>query len=309
MPAYALHEPVLVWYAENARTSCRGGNPAAAPWGVLVSEVMLQQTPVVRVQPVWKDLDGTLADPPGPGRRGAAGGGHPALGPAGLPAAGAAPARGGRRDRRPARRRCPRRPRPAARPAGDRRVHGRGHHVVRLPATPARSSIRTCVGYWPEPLRAPGLPRHRPHRSRGPLVAGLVPDDAETAGYLGGRLDGARRLVCAARAPRCPDCPVPRVCRWQLDGAPPYTGRPRRGQAYAGTDRYVRGLLLAVLREAHGSVPLVALVAGAPDDVLRDPGQRDRCLDALVSDGLVEPLERSAVPAAGLTPRDSSTPP
>jgi A/G-specific adenine glycosylase len=37
-------------------------------------------------------------------------------------------------------------------------------------------------------------------------------------------------------------------------------------------------------------VPLDALVAAAPDGVLRDPLQRSRALDGLVTDGLVEPL-------------------
>ncbi len=58
-----------------------------------------------------------------------------------------------------------------------------------------------------------------------------------------------------------------------------------RGQTYAGTDRQVRGRLLAVLREAHGPVPRAAL-----DQVWHEPVQRARALDGLVADGLVEPL-------------------
>jgi A/G-specific adenine glycosylase len=93
-------------------------------------------------------------------------------------------------------------------------------------------------------------------------------------------------LVCTARSPRCADCPVRRLCAWQLGGRPAYDGPARRGQAYAGTDRQVRGLLLGVLREADGPVPLRALDAVWP----RDPLQRARALDGLVADGLVEPL-------------------
>jgi A/G-specific adenine glycosylase len=111
-------------------------------------------------------------------------------------------------------------------------------------------------------------------------------------------------LVCTARAPRCPGCPVADRCRWQRDGAPAHSGPPRRGQAYAGTDRYVRGLLLAALRAAEGPVPHAALEAAAPDAGLRDPGQRERCLDGLVADGLVEPLagDRYRLPLGAAPP-------
>ena len=47
-----LHEPVLRWYDEHAR-DLPWRAPGATPWGILVSEFMLQQTPVARVLPVW----------------------------------------------------------------------------------------------------------------------------------------------------------------------------------------------------------------------------------------------------------------
>ncbi|MGG7612241.1 A/G-specific adenine glycosylase, partial [Streptomyces sp. ZG43] len=58
-----------------------------------------------------------------------------------------------------------------------------------------------------------------------------------------------------------------------------------RGQSYAGTDRQVRGKLLAVLREAVAPVPQAVL-----DREWDDAVQRARALDGLVADGLVEPL-------------------
>ncbi|MZE76586.1 A/G-specific adenine glycosylase, partial [Streptomyces sp. SID5475] len=67
--------------------------------------------------------------------------------------------------------------------------------------------------------------------------------------------------------------------------SPPHDGPPRRGQTYAGTDRQVRGKLLAVLREATAPVPQRVL-----DAVWEEPVQRARALDGLVADGLVEPL-------------------
>jgi len=101
-------------------------------------------------------------------------------------------------------------------------------------------------------------------------------------------------VVCTARAPRCDDCPVAGQCRWRAAGYPEHDGPPRRGQAWAGTDRQVRGRLMAVLREADGPVTRDAL-----DAAWDDPEQRDRCLDSLVFDGLVEPVsdELFALPA------------
>jgi A/G-specific adenine glycosylase len=58
-----------------------------------------------------------------------------------------------------------------------------------------------------------------------------------------------------------------------------------RPQRFAGTDRQVRGLLMAVLRAADGPV-----APGAFDAVWADPVQRGRALDSLVVDGLVDPL-------------------
>src|SRR5215207_8499016 len=52
MPQHPLHDRVLEWYGHAAR-DLPWRRPDATPWGVLVSEVMLQQTQVSRVEPVW----------------------------------------------------------------------------------------------------------------------------------------------------------------------------------------------------------------------------------------------------------------
>jgi A/G-specific adenine glycosylase len=92
-------------------------------------------------------------------------------------------------------------------------------------------------------------------------------------------------LVCTARSPRCDECPVADLCRWRAAGYPAYDGPARRGQAWHGTDRQCRGRLMAVLRDAPGPVPKATL-----DLVWADAPQRERALDGLVADGLVEPL-------------------
>jgi A/G-specific adenine glycosylase len=47
-------DPVLEWYRDSAR-DLPWREPDATAWGILVSEVMLQQTPVVRVLPRWRE--------------------------------------------------------------------------------------------------------------------------------------------------------------------------------------------------------------------------------------------------------------
>ncbi|MCZ3385818.1 MAG: A/G-specific adenine glycosylase, partial [Actinomycetia bacterium] len=44
---------LVLWFARSARTLPWRSDPH--PWGVLVSEVMLQQTPVARVLPVYAE--------------------------------------------------------------------------------------------------------------------------------------------------------------------------------------------------------------------------------------------------------------
>ena len=89
-------------------------------------------------------------------------------------------------------------------------------------------------------------------------------------------------LVCTANDPRCPSCPIADHCAWLQAGKPPYDGPPRRAQAWAGTDRMVRGRLMAVLRDTEGNVTRERLDAAWPE-----PEQRDRALRSLLDDGLV----------------------
>jgi A/G-specific adenine glycosylase len=107
-------------------------------------------------------------------------------------------------------------------------------------------------------------------------------------------------LACTARSPHCDDCPVAGRCRWVRAGRPAYDGPPRRGQGYAGTDRFLRGRIMAALRDAPGPLARADLVAATPSHLLKDPLQRDRCLLSLLDDGLVEAVgdERYALPGA-----------
>jgi A/G-specific adenine glycosylase len=120
------------------------------------------------------------------------------------------------------------------------------------------------------------------------LAESALPDDAPTAAAWAVATMELGALICTARTPRCTECPILGRCAWVLAGSPPYDGPPRKGQPYEGTDRQVRGLLLAVLRASSGPVPKAKLNECWPDQV-----QRERALDGLVADGLVDSLPRS----------------
>ena len=49
-----LGDALVDWYDTAAR-DLPWRRPGVDPWAVLVSEVMLQQTPVARVEPVWRE--------------------------------------------------------------------------------------------------------------------------------------------------------------------------------------------------------------------------------------------------------------
>jgi A/G-specific adenine glycosylase len=114
----------------------------------------------------------------------------------------------------------------------------------------------------------------------------LLPGDEHTAATWSVAAMELGALVCTARAPRCEDCPVRTLCAWHAAGRPAYDGPPRRGQAWAGTDRQCRGRLMAVARVADGVVPLRRLESAWPD-----AAQRRRCLESLVGDGLLVAAE------------------
>ncbi|OOD85277.1 adenine glycosylase, partial [Mycobacterium tuberculosis] len=122
---------------------------------------------------------------------------------------------------------------------------------------------------------APSVPRDHAD------VLALLPH-RETAPEFSVALMELGATVCTARTPRCGLCPLD-WCAWRHAGYPPSDGPPRRGQAYTGTDRQVRGRLLDVLRAAEFPVTRAEL------DVawLTDTAQRDRALESLLADALV----------------------
>jgi A/G-specific adenine glycosylase len=116
-------------------------------------------------------------------------------------------------------------------------------------------------------------------------VEALLPEDPRQAARFSIALMELGALVCTARSPRCAKCPIAGTCAWRLGGFPDYDGPTVRPQRFTGTDRQVRGLLLDVLRATSRPVHRPLL-----DAVWHDPVQRDRALDSLVADGMIDPL-------------------
>ena len=290
-PVAVLHERVLGWYAAHARP-LPWRDPATTAWGVFVSEVMSQQTPVSRVEPVWRawmerwPTPGDLAaESPGEVVRAWNRLGYPRRALRLREAAVAMTERHGGTvplDEESLR---------SLPGVGDYTAaavaafaHGRRSVVV--DTNVRRVLVRALEG------RAQAAPALTSAERR--LAASVVPEDPATSAVWNVAVMELGALVCRARGPRCEECPLLDVCAWVRAGSPPDDGPPRRGQAWHGTDRQVRGAIVQVLRESRGPVarPLledtvVHRLGLRPDDA----PQVDRCVASLVEDGLVEPLD------------------
>ncbi|MBS41791.1 MAG: adenine glycosylase [Nocardioides sp.] len=140
------------------------------------------------------------------------------------------------------------------------------------------TNVRRVLGRAVTGVELPGTSLTRAERE---VAVELLPDHDATAATWAVAVMELGALVCTAAHPACDACPVREQCAWVAAGRPAYDGPPRRGQAWAGTDRQCRGRLMAVLRDTDGSVHRSAL-----DAVWSDEAQRLRCLAALVEDGL-----------------------
>ena len=282
--------PVLDWYAGNAR-DLPWRRPEVSPWGVLVSEVMLQQTPVARVLPVWERW---MARWPRPAD----------LAAAPLSEAIRMWGRLGYPRRAMRLHQC-------ARAVVDRHdgevppelsallaLPGIGAYTARAVAAfgfgqrqpVVDTNVRRVVA-----RAVTGAPDAGPATTRADLAAveRLLPEAPEVAVRLSVGLMELGALVCTARQPRCTACPLTDRCAWRASGQPLPDGPSRRPQRYAGTDRQVRGLILDVLRNASHPVTGAEL-----DGVWPEPIQRRRALRSLLEDGLVvrHPDDRYALP-------------
>ena len=295
VPSALLHARVLDWFDAHARP-LPWREPTTTPWGVFVSEVMSQQTPVARVEPVWRQWlqrwptpAALAAEPPGEVVR--------AWGRLGYPRralrlreaavvmvdrhAGAVPTTEEALLALPG---------VGAYTAAAVAAFAHGRRAVVVDTNVRRVLARALSG---RALAAPALTA-----AEARLAASTLPEDPTTSARWNVAVMELGALVCRARLPRCGVCPLEDTCAWVAAGRPPDDGPPRRGQAWAGTDRQVRGALVQLLRESPTAVPRATLetevVAGLGLAPATGAQQVDRCLAALVHDGLVEPVRPEA---------------
>ena len=268
---------VLRWYARHARDlPWRRGDASA--WAVMVSEFMLQQTPVVRVEPIWHKwmhrwptAAALAAEPAGEAVRAWGRLGYPRRALRLHAAATAIVERHGGEvptDLESLRAL----PGVGAYTAAAVAAFAFGQRVEVLDTNVRRVYARIHDGEYD----AIGTPSTT---ERTAALARVPQDHAATYSVAVMEL-GA--LVCRARSPQCEACPVAAQCRWLSLGKPPPAAR-RRAQSYEGTDRQARGRLLAVLRASAHPVSATEL-----DASWHDADQRVRALDGLIADGLVE---------------------
>ncbi|RFA09560.1 adenine glycosylase [Subtercola boreus] len=278
--ATVISETLVAWFAENAR-DLPWRRPGFSAWGTLVSEFMLQQTPVVRVIPRleewlsrWPTPAALAAEPAGEAVRAWQSLGYPrralwlhasavaiverhgGVVPRAVDDLLALPGVGDYTARAV-----------AAFAYGDR------HPVV---DTNIRRVIARAVAGQAEP---------GPPSARVDLVAmeALLPHDDVAARAFNGAIMELGAVVCTARAPRCDACPIAHACLWRTAGYPGFEGRRKAVQKkYEGSDRQVRGLVLGALRAHDDAVPAQAIAALWPD-----VEQLDRAVAGLLKDGLL----------------------
>jgi len=271
--------PVIDWFAVNGR-DLPWRRPGFTPWGALVSEFMLQQTPVNRVLPKlaewlerWPTPAALAAASPGDAVRAWDRLGYPrralnlhatavaiterhgGVVPSDVPELLALPGIGDYTAR-----------------AVSVFAYGQRHPVVDI-------NIRRVIARAVLGLADPGPAAKR---DLVDMEALLPESDADARAFNAGIMElGA--LVCVARTPRCEACPIAEQCAWRRAGYPATDGPvAQRQKKYEGSDRQVRGLVLAELRASDMPVTRIelALVWALPD-------QLDRAIAGLILDGLI----------------------
>lgn len=291
MDARQISEAMNAWYARAAR-DLPWRSPDIDPWGVLVSEFMLQQTQVDRVLPRWLEWmerwprpSALAAEEPGEAVR--------AWGRLGYP------------------RRALWLHRAAVEIAerhGDRvpsdvdgllALTGIGPYTARAVAAFAfgdrhpvvDTNTRRVIARLVHGRAAAGMPSPRDLAD----MEALLPANAREAAVFNAAAMELGATVCTARAPRCAECPVAQWCEWRGAGYPDNAPQKRPRQArFEGSDRQVRGRIMALLRGASDPIAVDEVIAAAGEGGVRDAAQPRRAYDSLIADGLVVELEGAA---------------
>ena len=134
------------------------------------------------------------------------------------------------------------------------------------------------------------LPPHTtPSKAETMRADTLLPEHGHSAAEVSLSLMEFGALVCTQLSPSCDECTISKNCAWALAGFPKDEKRPTP-QPYAGTDRQARGRIMKALRTAHfegtdGLTKRRVLDAARIDG--GDRYQPTRVYRALLKDGMI----------------------
>lgn len=275
----AVAGPVVAWFREHGR-ALPWREPGFPAWGILVSEVMLQQTQVSRVIPRleqwldrWPTPAALAADNPGEAVRAWDRLGYPRRALALHAAAvaitehhgGAVPADVDALLALPG--------------VGDYTARAVASFAFGLRHPVVDTNVRRVLARAIDGAGAAGPPRVRADLA---AMEAVLPADPEAARLTNAGVMELGAIVCTARAPRCDACPIAGGCAWRAAGWPAYEGAKAPTQSrFAGSDRQVRGLIMAELRASDVPVTREEIAQVWPD-----AAQRRRALEGLLRDGL-----------------------
>jgi A/G-specific adenine glycosylase len=274
-----MHREVLAWFEENKRDLPWR---KSTPWGVLVSEFMLQQTPVNRVLPIWVEW---MERWPTPEDLASAKKSEllKAWGRLGYP------------------RRALRLHESATIIAKEfnnqvpqtledlRKLPGVGEYTAAAIMAFAHKkeslvldvNIRRLFSRLLDGQELPPLHITKTERqSRNELIPKQAHTWAAATMELGA-------LICTATKPKCEICPLAHSCLWRASGYPPSQTTKKKVQKWHGTDRQCRGVVIEHLR--HTKKADQAKLAELWDN----ESQLEKCLAALLKDGLITQKNKS----------------
>jgi len=275
----SLEKPITQWFAKNKRDLPWR---ATSPWGVMVSEFMLQQTPVARVLPKWNEW---MQRWPTPAELALATPAQviTAWGRLGYP------------------RRALRLHESAKIIAHDfnnevpeseevlRSLPGIGDYTAAAISAFAfgANTLVMDVNIRRVLVRVLDGKEHptssQTVRERESRLAILPRHNADNWAAATMEL-GA--LICTSKNPSCNDCPIISQCRWRKNGYP-QSELVRKSQDWHGTDRKCRGTIVQALRE-NESLTLSAIKKLWPEE-----SQVEKALETLLTDHLIEEHTRS----------------
>ena len=269
----SLHQPVLAWYKKNKRNLPWRNTDA---WGVLVSEIMLQQTPVARVLPIYIEW---MKRWPTPAALAAATPAQiiTAWGRLGYP-------------RRALRlHECAKvisekyRGRIPDTQSELRELPGIGDYTsaaIIAFAFEGRSLVLdiNIRRVFARVIDGVEVPTAAPTKSERQEREKLIPSKDPHVWAAATMELGA--LICTAKNPKCGQCPLADQCIWRsLDY--PLSDQPKRIQSWHGTDRQCRGVIVQALRENP------ALSKKQIMQLWDVPSQVEKALLTLLEDGLL----------------------